>query len=541
MKRNQNDPVAIESFRRSRFVIDAVVLLLLCTISQTAAFSQRMGRATACNDSYQYIAQAEALLHEDGTPNFEMRKPGYPLFLAGILVLFGQLGWVAVVANHVLCGLLPVAGYGFGVLLHSRVLGWIAALLVMVRLQFSPFPNLMMSEPLYMFLLTFGLLALLACVRDGRRASFLAAIAGILLGAAWFTRSAAVAVIVVAVAALIVTHFRRFRPVIARVTAFLIPIVAFALLECSLNARHVGSFRMSHGAAGANLFTTRLCYVQGVQPPQTPAVRTLQNLLPERTGDAAFRTNLNDQWVAMTRATRDRGLTSSQFDSLCMQAGWDSIRGDVFGYVRATLSLMVQHLLRSANVDPPTWHARSDPPDSIDLASTNPSFEERVDWDGRWCLPQMTTQAGVALARRVQTDANQRAPLDRFGILATFRYIRTWPGVTTTLTALNFAACFWPGFALLLCVWLGLSRSPCVILAAMYVADALLHGAFVFTDYRYQGVWLVTDTVLAAALPAVLILAVSNTAMKKWFEPLWRRFPSGASTDHAIASRLKSC
>ncbi len=100
--------------------LDCVLLLALGLAGQSAAFTSKMGRAIVCVDSYQYIATAEALLDPELTPHFEMRKPGYPLFLAAVQLLTGRLGWTAVVANHLLFATLPLAAYGFGVHLRSR-------------------------------------------------------------------------------------------------------------------------------------------------------------------------------------------------------------------------------------------------------------------------------------------------------------------------------------------------------------------------------------------------------------------------------------
>lgn len=539
-----------DTCRRRWSLVNGVALVLVCALSQSLAFTQRMGRATVGSDSYQYIAQAEALIHADGKPDFEMRKPGYPLVLAGVLACFGQLGWIAVVANHVLCGLLPLAAYGLGVRLHSRLFGWIAALLVMVRLQHSPLANLMMSEPLYMFLLSFGLLALVAALQDQRLKATPVMVAGGLLGAAWFTRSAGIAPIVTAAGALATAGAFRMRRRSAssggwrsvggariesnaaepsrgskpaaresravtagvRLAMFMLPVIGFAVAEGALNARYSGRFHLSHGAMGANLFTARLCYVQGARPPATDAVTTLQGLLPERRGHDAFRADLNDQWVAMTRAIRDRGWTSSQFDALCLRAGWETIRTDVVGYARTTFALMGEHLMRSGGVQPTTWFSRADRGMLIDSASANPTADELVDWDGRWCLPQLPPEAGVALARKIHTEATQRGPIDRYGILNTLRYVRSRPTVSAGLSWLDSIASLWPGYALFLCVVAGRHRALCLVLATMYVGDALLHGAVAFTDYRYQGVWLVTDTVVAAVVPMAVMTGLHHFA-----------------------------
>lgn len=170
-----------------RVMADVVVLLILSLAAVGSAFTTRVGRASICGDSLQYIAAAEALLDPDVTPHFEMRKPGYPLFLAGVKLAFGQLGWAAIVCNHLLMIFLPLAAYGLGTHLRSRLLGWTAAILTMVQLQSAPFPNWMMAEALYTFLLSVGVVLFVTGLLRSRAAFWLAA-AGLTLGLAWLTK-----------------------------------------------------------------------------------------------------------------------------------------------------------------------------------------------------------------------------------------------------------------------------------------------------------------------------------------------------------------
>jgi hypothetical protein len=176
--------------RTRQILFDCLALLAGSLVAEGAAFTTRLGRATISIDAAQYVAAAEALLDPEQTPHFEARKPGYPLFLAGVKLAFGRLGWVAIVCNHVMLLLLPLAAYGLGNHLHSRLLGWVSALLTMAHLQSTPFGDWMMSEALYALLLSFGLLAYLAGLRKRRAAAWLG-IAGLTLGLAWLTRGVA--------------------------------------------------------------------------------------------------------------------------------------------------------------------------------------------------------------------------------------------------------------------------------------------------------------------------------------------------------------
>ncbi|MCH8149990.1 MAG: glycosyltransferase family 39 protein, partial [Planctomycetes bacterium] len=253
---------------------------------QSAAFTSKMGRAIVCVDSYQYVATAEALLDPELTPHFEMRKPGYPLFLAGVQFLTGQLGWTAVVANHLLLAMLPLAAYGFGVHLRSRGLGWVAAILLLARLQTAfpmrtaDFGNWMMSEALFTFLLSFALLLFFVGLRRDRFVRWMVP-AGILMGSAWLTRGTVTAVIPIAFLAIVWIHRSRRRRMLAMSVAFVLPIAAFVMFECSLNRIYGGQFRPSHGTGGSCMWAYRMQAFQGAAVPESDEVRFLLALLPE--------------------------------------------------------------------------------------------------------------------------------------------------------------------------------------------------------------------------------------------------------------------
>ena len=273
--------------------LDCVLLLALGLAAQSAAFTSKMGRAIVCIDSYQYIATAEALLDPELTPHFEMRKPGYPLFLAGVKLLTGRLGWTAVVANHFLLAMLPLAAYGFGVHLRSRGLGWFAAILLLARLQtaFSmrtaDFGNWMMSEALFTFLLSFALLLFFAGLRRDRFVRWMVP-AGCLMGSAWLTRGTVTAIIPVAFLAILWIHRSGLRRMCAMSVAFMLPIAVFVVIECSLNLTCGGQFRPSHGTGGSCMWAYRMQAFQGAEVPNSDDGRFLLKLLPERPPSDAY-------------------------------------------------------------------------------------------------------------------------------------------------------------------------------------------------------------------------------------------------------------
>ncbi len=492
-------------------LIDCAVLMVLSVAAEGAAFTARLGRATICSDSYQYVAAAEALLDPGDMPHFEMRKPGYPLFLAGVKLAFGQLGWVAIICNHALLLLLPLAAYGLGVHLHSRVLGWSAAILTMAQLQTLTFANWMMSETLYTFLLSFGLLVFVVGLRKPRAELWLET-AGLLLGLAWLTRGVAAAVIPVALVAVAVVHRRNHRRAATLCAALAFPIVGIVVFECSLNFVFAGQFRTSNGTAGSCLWSHRMRVFQGADFPDNAEANQLRGLLPERSTDDAYTANYSDQWVALYRAVHDEGWEDWEFDDLCRRTAWASIRTAPGAFASYSLKLSVWHLLRRGDgirLSPVPESRRR----GLVLHPFAPNTDEDAGyWNAYWSVPHLAREESTQLIDRMKAAAAQRAPFAGTGVWSALRYWKTKPVVVTSLNALTWLADLWPGFALLLCGFVGLNRVTCCVLAAAYVAEAMLLGTMTITNTRYQTVWVVTDTTLAAALPTVVLAGLASRA-----------------------------
>lgn len=122
-----------------------------------------------------------------------------------------------------------------------------------------------------------------------------------------------------------------------------------------------------------------------------------------------------------------------------------------------------------------------------------------------WHLPHLELDRSRELAARTSAAARQRAPFGVTGLWSAVRYWKTKPIVISVLDFLTRLGNLWPGFALLLCPWLRLNRATCYVLAAMYVADAVLLSGVTVTEPRYHAVWMVADTTLAAAVPTVIL------------------------------------
>ncbi|MFQ5589850.1 MAG: hypothetical protein ACE5HE_01690 [Phycisphaerae bacterium] len=493
-------------------------MLLLSLVAAATAFTGRLGRATLCTDSYQYVASAEALLDPVQIPHFETRKPGYPFFLAGVKLAFGQLGWVAVVCHYALLVLLPLAAYGMGIHLHSRLLGWMSAVLTMAQLQGLVFSNWMMSETLYTLMLSFALLVFFVGLQKPGGGLRLCA-SGSLLGAAWFTRGVAVAVIPVALVAVAIVHRHRPRRAAALCTAFVFPLLGFFLLECSLNLMFSGQFRASTGTGGSCLWAHRMRVFQGAGFPETADGVALRSLLPERSEEEAYTANCSDQWVAFYRAVHDNRWSEWAFDETCLRTAFAAIRAAPTPFALYSTKLALWHLFRHGDgmelsPVPETHRAGLLLHPYADARLPNP---DPLAWNAYWSVPHLSRDESVRLIERTKTEAARRAPFAGTGIWSALRYWKTLPVVVAVVDVMTRCGDLWPGFALLLCGFLGLNRATCYTLAAAYIAEAILLGAMTITNSRYQTVWVVFDTTLAAAVPAGVVAMIA-AHLRAWKE-----------------------
>ncbi len=522
-RQTMHEPITGKAQRRSRQWLDLAALFALAFIVETAHFAWRDGRPFLSGDSAQYVDAARALTDPSIDPNFAVRKPGYPLILAGIGSTVGYMGWVAVLLNHLLQAFVPLGVYGFGCILRSRLVGFVAALLTVAQMLGSYRADRIMTESVYMFLLTFGALALTAGLKWGRatekrpndgtvmgftaqhasvqvRRALLAA--GLLLGAAWLVRS--IAIIPILLGAAFAVFVFRARPRRAIIACLLIisPFLAAATAECALNLRYGGAFRTSTGSLGLMLMM-RTRYVQGLAIPDTAEGQRLLGLLPEREAVDAYRASEVDAWIARYHAVHDEGLTDWETDRLMRRGAWQMIEANPGAFAQTGGEIFVRYLSRrqdgsSIERVPPGLRK------SIIRHPTNHEDDDyRWSWYADWALPHRTHDASLASVAQTKADAQLRAPYMDSSIVRVLRYWSMTPLVGDLLGVLRGLASIWPGFALLLCGPLRLHRPTCLFIALAYVLEAALMAVVCPSGdavVRYQSVWMGIDTVLAAAL-----------------------------------------
>lgn len=479
-------------------VLDVALIATIAFVAQATHFSAQQGRAIICGDSTQYVASAEALLDPDKTPHFEMRKPGYVLFLAGVQIVFGNMGWAAITLNHVLLGLLPLVAYGFGRHLRGRAVGWLAALLVTVRLQDVAWGNRMMSEALFTALFSIGLLFFVVGL-SGRSVRRWMIGAGVLLGMAWLTRGSATPVIVAATVAILVVMRSDWRRALSACACFTIPIFGCIVIECGLNKAYAGQFRPSNGTVGATLLL-RARHFDGFEMPDTQDSAQALALLPERDRRDAFLADHLDIWVARHRAIHDLGLNEWEYDDLMGRVGTTALASNLPSYLISGLRLTAHHLFRQSDglsLSPVPSERRVGP-------VRHAAAPLDADWDSTWFayygLPHLSSSESNELVNRMNKAAQTRAPVGGSGVWSTLRYWKTKPVAGWSLSAIGWIASLWPGFALIGCYFLGLDRKRCVSLAFVYLLDALFIGFLVPTNTRLQFIWIVCDCALVAGL-----------------------------------------
>lgn len=511
--------------------MDVVLILLLSATAGAARYSVREGRAVLSADALQYLDNAEAILDAERMPSFGYRKPGYSYFLAGLIAAFGPHVWAMVAAQYALAATLPLCAYALGRCLHSRGLGWLAAMLTLARLRDAIWPERVMSEVLYAALLSAGVVLVARWLSSnighahkgpdalrrsetrweprpfagGPSLSWIAG-GGVVLALAWFVRP--VAIVVVASALLCVLWALRssWSRTAAAVIWLAAPLAATVMIECTLNARAGGPFRPCTGTLGA-MTLMRARHVENLPLHDSDALARCLALLPERNAADAYRVNHVDTWIARAHAMRAHGMNEWEIDRLFADAGRELLLRHPGLHLTTGCNMFVRTLLRQSEGPAISRVPEADIRPIIEhpAARDDLGFQDR--WYIYWSLPNRSLEDARSLFDRWQAAASAKAPLDS-RIVDTLRYYFMTPPVADGLAILRAAGSLWPGFAILLGGVMGLNRRVCLFLGLCYLFDAMLVGAFGASEpanARYQWVWIVPDTALAAALFVPLI------------------------------------
>ena len=264
------------------------------------------------------------------------------------------------------------------------------------------------------------------------------------------------------------------------------------------------------------MWAYRMQAFQDAEVPVSDEGRFLLTLLPERTPADAYVASGGDQWVAVARAIRHQGMDDWAFDGLCRRAAFHAVTGDPLTFLRYSLGLSAHHLLRvregGMSLSPVAESRRAE------VITFSPSDDKtginRTSAD--WALPYRNAAESAAFAQSVRERAGRRAPFAGSGAWSAIAYWKTKPIVIAACDMLARIGNLWPGFAILLCPFLGLNRRTCWVLMVMYIAESLCLSIITVTDQRYQSVWMFCDTALAAALPVCALAWLSGVVRNRW-------------------------
>ena len=261
--------------RRGAVLALAGVLLLALLVR--LAFSFR-APPFVTNDSLSYLLPGVDLIHGAGFHPILKRPPLYPLFVGGVLGLFGEDLRLLMLVQHLLGVVTVLLTYGIGRLVFGTVGGLVAALLTAAAGPVIVTEHYLMSEALFTLLLAAGLLSYLVGVQAERRCATLSllALAGALLGLAALTRPIAQFVLLILVAGLPFL-LPRWRPALLGGAAMLALFGVTVVPWMARNQVVQGTFAIA-GGSGEGLAVRTIRYEQQFdfrEPPGTTDDRTL--------------------------------------------------------------------------------------------------------------------------------------------------------------------------------------------------------------------------------------------------------------------------
>ena len=217
-----------------RFQIAALLLLALLV---RLAFHFR-SPAFVGKDSQSYFLPGWAMARGEAFEMGQRRTPGYPLFIAGVVLTLGEELRSLALAQHLLGVATVGATYFLGRLTFGRSAALLAGAMVALSGPLLIYERYVMSEALFSLALALALLAAVAAVRSAQQAGSVLAvvrspvvrlwlISGLALGAAVLTRPVAQVLIPLLGLGALVAGGRRWRLGVAGLVALLVGVAIF--------------------------------------------------------------------------------------------------------------------------------------------------------------------------------------------------------------------------------------------------------------------------------------------------------------------------
>lgn len=172
-------------------VLLAVVALALIVRVVFIIYAYHNPQRTYDHDTPVYISSADYLLDEHHYPPTAFRTPGYPIFLAVLISIFGHNPFAIALVQFIIGGVTILLTYMIGIrLFHSRRPALLAALLLALSLESIISAFFLLTETLFTFLMV-GAFYCLIRFQDGHHWHWVV-LSGLLTGLAVFTRPIAV-------------------------------------------------------------------------------------------------------------------------------------------------------------------------------------------------------------------------------------------------------------------------------------------------------------------------------------------------------------
>ena len=194
-------------------------------------------------DQLLYLSLAESISNGSWSAITPERTPGYPIFLAAVFFFFGQEYWPVLIIQAlidaltcILIGLLAIKVFGRG--------GVLAGMLAAINLNMIVLSAMVLTDSLFLFLLTWSLLLAVSYIRECKPAYFISAIA--LLGLATMIRSAGYYLIPLLMMALLVaalSHRSQMRDLFSMI------VVSLLALGATLSPQHLRNWNTYQSTA----------------------------------------------------------------------------------------------------------------------------------------------------------------------------------------------------------------------------------------------------------------------------------------------------
>ncbi len=473
-------------------VVDLLALIVVLAVAAWIRLEfARIGvPALVTTDSDDYLWPGYALAHGLGFDLELRRTPLYPLFVALVLKVGGNLATLTV-AQHVLGIITAGLTFGLGRVTFGPLAGLLAGLAIAVSGPMLIYEHYVMSEALFTLFLTLALLTLTLALRRGTRLLLLTA--GATVALAVLTRPIGQALIPIAVGSAFLLALPRWRVGASR--ALLVAAGLLLVLSPWL-ARNW----LAHGTAGSEsalgeaLIARTIRHDRGfvyddpARPDPDPVRAAARRIIQEEAnGEASGGT--------ISAHIRDElGLTQARTNALLRDLAIDVIRQRPAHYA-ATTGDMAWQLFRGVN------------------ERLRGNWRERTtrNWDNQWD-PHLATLLDP------ETPAEGAAYERADALTSAFQPWR-WRGALTWLFGIGaLAALLLPRFRL--------GLLPALAVVALVVLAAALDG--LVWRYRYP-----VD-------PALFVVAAGGIAAPLWIARALIARRSARSLPHGAAARHSS-